>query len=235
MLIDSILKNRKKTSHLAGLIYFLLAVTGIFSLMYVPKTLIDLDNVSITIVNIRESDLLFRLGIVGRLFSEVLFIFLSLVLYNLLKSVYKPFAILMVILVLTSVAMDYLNVVNLINILSIIENTAYSNSLTVSQLETNVMSLLDSYFNGLSITEIFWGLWLFPFGYLVFKSRFLPKFLGICLMLGCFGYLISFLGSFFWYNYHDTIIPKIIAWPARIGELGSCLWLLIFGSSKKVK
>jgi hypothetical protein len=73
-------------------------------------------------------------------------------------------------------------------------------------------------------------LWLFPFGYLVFKSRYIPRFLGVCLMLGCIGYLIKFFGFML---FPDVEIPGFVGKPSAIGEIGSCLWLLIMGVKVK--
>ena len=83
------------------------------------------------------------------------------------------------------------------------------------------------------IVHIFSGLWLFPFGYLVFKSGFLPKILGILLMLGCFGYLINFVGHTLITNYSKIGVSSYIILPASIGEIGICLWLLIIGTKDK--
>ncbi|AWV99075.1 DUF4386 domain-containing protein [Arcticibacterium luteifluviistationis] len=80
------------------------------------------------------------------------------------------------------------------------------------------------------LNSVFWGLWLFPFGYLVFKSGFLPKFLGVFLMLGCLGYLVEFVGRLFIKDYYDTILSDIAGFPSQIGEFGICLWLMIFGT-----
>jgi hypothetical protein len=93
------------------------------------------------------------------------------------------------------------------------------------------MFYLDSYNNGIEISQIFWGLWLFPFGYLVYKSGFLPKNLSILLVAGCFGYLIAFFGGFLFPNFHKTTFSTIVGLPASIGEIGVCLWLLIMGTN----
>ena len=91
---------------------------------------------------------------------------------------------------------------------------------------------IDNYYNGIEISQIFWGLWLFPFGYLVYKSGFLPKLLGILLMAGCFGYLIKFFGGFLYSDFNKTIISDIAGYPASLGEIGICLWLLIMATNK---
>jgi hypothetical protein len=72
-----------------------------------------------------------------------------------------------------------------------------------------------------------------PFGYLVFKSGFLPKILGVLLMVGCFGYLIDLVAGFLFSNYHETVVASYIRIPGSAGELGICLWLLIMGVERK--
>ena len=79
-------------------------------------------------------------------------------------------------------------------------SSGYLKVFSNEQLQAQVLFYLNQYDNGILILLIFWGLWLFPFGYLVFKSEFLPKFLGVLLMLGCFGYLINLFGN--------TLIPN---------------------------
>ncbi len=90
---------------------------------------------------------------------------------------------------------------------------------------------MDAYDNRVFVSEIFWGLWLLPFGYLVFKSGFLPKTLGVLLMLGCFSYLIDFFGRLL-FPHHA--VPGFVMLPASLGEIGICLWLTIMGARKEV-
>ena len=116
--------------------------------------------------------------------------------------------------------------------LTLINKAEYVEKLSKTELKTQVMFYIDSYNNGLEISQIFWGLWLFPFGYLVYKSGFLPKFLGIFLMTGCVGYLITFFGGFLYSDFNNTIISEIVGFPAPLGEFGICLWLLIMGTNK---
>lgn len=100
---------------------------------------------------------------------------------------------------------------------------------STKQLQSRVMLNLAQYNNGMRIVHIFSGLWLFPFGYLVFKSGFLPKILGVLLMLGSFGYLLNFAGYTLIPNYSKVGISSYISLPASIGEIGTCIWLLIIG------
>ena len=118
-----------------------------------------------------------------------------------------------------------------------IQKADYLKVFEADKLQAQVLVYLKFYNNGNQIASIFWGLWLFPFGYLVFKSGFLPKILGILLMFGCFGYMVNFIGHFLFPNYGDTFIARFITMPGSIGEIGICLWLLIMGTkdSKQIK
>lgn len=219
--------SNKKTARIAGLLYLAVVVTGIFSLAYVPSKLIVWDNPTETFNNIKASESLFRLGIVGGLTCYTFFLFLVLQLYKLLKSVNKNYAKLMVLLAIISVPIYFLNIHNQFNVLSFITENSFD--LSLEETKSQIMLNLDQYDNGMRIVHIFSGLWLLPFGYLVYKSGFLPKFFGILLMMGCFGYLINFLGNTLVSDYYTLGISKYISMPATFGEIGICLWLLIMG------
>ena len=225
--------SNKKLARIAGLLYLGVVVTGIFTLMYVPSKLFNTDNTALIYQNIASSQTLFRLGIVGGLLCYTFFLFLPIVLYKLLKSVNENYANLMVLLAVLSVPVFFLNVQNLFSILSLIIGGQSKFGLSTEQIQSQVMLYLDQYDNGMRVVHIFSGLWLFPFGYLVFKSGFLPKILGVLLMLGCFGYLINFLGHTLIDNYSKFGISSYISLPASIGEIGTCLWLLIMGAKDK--
>lgn len=224
--------SNTKTARIAGLLYFGVVLTGIFSLMYVSKKLIVWDDELMTFNNIVANQTLFRFGAVSYLICYTFFLFLPLVLYKILKPVNGISARLMVILVLVSVPIAFANSQNLFNVLSLISGESYLNVFSTNQLQSQVMLYLNQYDNGNLIVSIFSGLWLFPFGYLVYKSNFLPKTLGILLMIGCFSYLINFLGNSLITNYSKMGITFFIHLPASIGEIGICLWLLIMGAKE---
>src|SRR5260221_8918041 len=219
----------KKIARIAGALYFVLILGGIFYLRYVPSKLIVWDSPSATVRNIIASEILFRLSILVGLFGQTLFLFLPMVLYKLLSPVNKTHAILMVTLAAVSVPISLVNLLNKFAILTLVSKANYLSAFEPEQLNAQVMFYLDSYYSGIQIASIFWGLWLFPFGYLVFKSGFLPKIIGILLMFGCFGYLINFVGNFLFPTYGETLLSSVITKPGSFGELGICLWLLIMG------
>jgi hypothetical protein len=191
-----------------------------FSLVYVPSSLIVPGDTAATVRNIMASESLFRLGIVSNLLSQMCFIFVGLLLYQLLKPVNKNMAALMVILNMAGIPIVMLNELNRLAVLLVLHSTQF----TPDQLPALVSLFLKLHALGLNIGGIFWGLWLFPMGYLVFKSGFLPRILGILLMIGCFGYLIQSFAAFLLPGL-DVSIVLITA----LAELFLALWLLIRG------
>jgi len=224
--------SNKKTARVAGLLYLIVILTGILSLAYIPSKLIVWDNPVTTFNNIKASETLFRLGIVSGLVCYVFFLLLPIALYKLLSPVNAFYAKLMVLLAVTSVPISFINIQNKFAVLSMITGENVK-AFTNEQLQSQVIFYLNQYDNGILMVSIFWGLWLFPFGYLVYKSGILPKILGVLLMLGCFGYLINFLGNSLIPTYSKIGISSYISLPARLGEIGTCLWLLIMGAKNK--
>ncbi|MDQ2862508.1 MAG: DUF4386 domain-containing protein [Bacteroidota bacterium] len=220
----------KRTASIAGLLYLIVVMTGIFYLMYVPSKLIVWNNAPATFKNITDSEFLFRLGIFSGLICYVAFLFLPLVLYKLFKPVNKVYAVLMVAFALVSVPMAFINFGNEFSVLTLISKAEYLKAFEIDQLQAQVLLYLHYYNNGNQIISIFSGLWLFPLGYLIFKSGLLPKILGIFLMIGCFGYLIDFFAGLLFPGYNEMEISNYVILPASLGEIGTCLWLLIMGA-----
>ena len=218
----------KKTARIAGLLYLLGAVTHAFGLLYVPSKIIVDGNAAETVNNIMSFELLFRMGIVSNLIGQIVFIFQIFVLYRLLKEVNKTHATLMVALVLVSIPIAFLNNLNQLGALIVLSGSDYLKVFTPNHLNALTMLFLDLYNNGNFIVEIFWGLWLFPFGYLVFKSGFIPKILGVLLIISCFSYLIGSITFLLIPNYY-YIISKFTIVPGALGEFSIILWLLIKG------
>lgn len=227
--------SSKKTARIAGLVYLVVVVTGIFHLMYVPTTLVVRGNPTLTVSNIMANETLFRLGIVGGILCYTAFLILPLVLYKLLSPVNKTHAVLMVALSVVSVPISFVNMLNKLAILTLISKSSYLGGMDPGELQTQILLYLDYARNGNQLAMVFWALWLFPFGYLVYKSGFIPKIFGILLMAGCFGDLIDFFGHFLFPTYAQTLISSYVGIPASLGEIGICLWLLIIGTWNKRK
>ncbi|MEE9457078.1 MAG: DUF4386 domain-containing protein [bacterium] len=214
-------------ARVAGILYLVHSVLVIFSIWYVPSILIVPGDVATTANNILASEGLFRSGFVSGLIAQTIYLLLVLVLYKLLKIVNKNHALLMVVFVLVAVPIAMLNLLNQIAALLLLSGADYLTAFEPDQLHTQVMFFLDLHDHGVFIAQIFWGLWLFPLGFLVFKSGFLPRILGVLLMIGCFGYLIECFQFFLFPGYEVITYPGLAV--ATIAEFSLLFWLLIKG------
>jgi len=219
------LSQRKAVTVLRFLypIWFLVAL---FSVMYVPMTLIESGEAATTANNIMANELLWRMGIAGSLIVQILQILIVLVLYKLLKPVNNNHASLMVVFALVGVPISMLNTLNRVAALLLLKSTAFLEVLGVDQLYSQMMFFLNMNENGVLIATIFWGLWLFPLGYLIYKSGYFPRILGVLVMMGGFGYLLD---SFTHFILPDAI-PQPVIIVLTIGEILFMGWLLIKGA-----
>ncbi|MDD5543272.1 MAG: DUF4386 domain-containing protein [Acidobacteriia bacterium] len=217
-----------KAARVAGAVYLSMAVTAPFSLIYVPRTLIMRGDATATANSILTHETLFRLGIVAELITSVIFVFVVMALYRLLSGVNKTHASLMVALVLVSAAVGFMNVLSNIAALTLFRGADFLSVFNKGQLDALGMLFLHVHAQGLVINEIFSGFWLFPFGVLVMRSRFLPRILGVWLIVNCFAYLaLSFTGVLL-PQYYGAVFN--ITLPALLGEIAITLWLLIKGA-----
>src|SRR6267378_1030683 len=130
-----------------------------------------------------STETLFRLGIAGQLIGMAGFIFVALALYDLLKGVNRRHASLMVTLIVVSVPIAFLNELNSMAALVLVRGADFLSIFDKPQREALAMLFLRLHGQGFVVAEIFWGLWLFPLALLVYRSRFLPRFLGVWLAL----------------------------------------------------
>jgi hypothetical protein len=215
--------NPNRIARVAGMLYLIIFCLGIFAELFVRQSLIVPGDAATTVNNIMVSESLFRISLVSDLIRHTFLILLPLVLYQLLKPVGKNIALLMVIFALAGVPIALLNMLNHFAALLLLSGADYLTAFEADQLRAQVMFFLDLYEYGAFIPQ-FLGLWLLPLGYLVFKSGFLPRILGILLMIGCFGYVIDAVLFFLFASSAATL-----SLFAFIGELLFALWLLIKG------
>ena len=218
----------KKAARIAGAIYASMVVTGPFSLIYVPSKLIVRDNAAATAENVLAHETMFRLSILSDLVGQVIFICLAIALYRLLSNVNKIWAGLMVAFVLVSAAVGFVNTLNDIAALILFRGADFLAVFDKPQRDALGMLFIRLHTQGIFIDEMFWGLWLFPFGLLVFRSGFLPRFIGVWLMINCFGYVALSVTSLFFPAYYEAAFRW--AQPVLFGELVIMLWLLIKGA-----
>ena len=218
----------KKAARIAGAIYLSLVLIAPFAMLYVPGKLIVRGNAAATADNILAHETMFRLSIFGDLIGHVIFICLAIALYRLLSSVNNTWALLMVSFVLVSAAVGFLNALNNIAAVILFRGGEFLTVFDKPQRDALAMLFVRLHSQGEFISEIFWGVWLFPFGLLVFRSGFLPRLLGVWLIIACFAWIaLSITAQFFPYNYETAF-----AWlqPAFFAEMAIMLWLLIRGA-----
>jgi hypothetical protein len=217
-----------KAARIAGAIYLSMVITGPFSLIYVPSKLIVRGNAAATADNILAHETMFRFSILADLVGQVIFICLAIALYRLLSGVNKIWAALMVALVLVSAAVGFVNTLNDIAALILFRGADFLAVFDKPQRDALGMLFIRLHSQGILIDEMFWGLWLFPFGLLVYRSDFLPRFIGVWLMINCFGYVVLSVTALFFPAYYEAAFK--MAQPVLFGELAIMLWLLIKGA-----
>ncbi len=220
-----------KNARIAGLLYLTLLAAPL-RLIYIPNKLFVSGNASATADNIAAHETLFRLGIVGELFTATMTIFLTLALYRLFKEVDEHMARLVVILgALMVTPIYFLNTINDAAALLFARGADFLSVFDKPQRDALAMMFLRLHGHGVLVNEIFWGLWLFPFGLLVYRSRFFPRILGIWLMINCFAYLAETVTGLLWPQYETAVSNW--AFPVMFGELAMMLWLITMGARER--
>jgi len=220
-----------KNARAAGLLYILSSLFAVVRLIYIPNVLIVHGSASATADNIAGHELLFRFGIVSYLLSGTLWIFVTLALYRLLKGVDQALAVLMVILgSLMVIPIFFVNTVNDAAALLFVRGNDFLSVFDKAQRQAFVMLFLNLH-HQLDLAIDLWGLWLIPFGLLIYKSRFLPRILGIWLMIACFAYLTLSSTGLLYPAYEDKVWN--FAQPVLFAEVAIMLWLAIMGAKEK--
>jgi uncharacterized protein DUF4386 len=222
------MSSTRNPGRFAGSLYLLFSIVGFFAMMYVPSKLIVHGNAAATASNISASETLFRLGIAAQLICHAGFIFVVLALYDLLKGVNRRHASLMVILLVVQIPIAFLNELNSIAALILVRGADFLSVVEKPQRDALAMLFLNLHFEGLVVDEIFMGLWLLPLALLVYRSRFLPRFLGVWLALGGFSWVILSLTEVLSPQYYDKVFTY--SQPAAFGEIAFMLWLVIKGA-----
>lgn len=220
------MNSERRLARVAGSLYLVVAVLGGFAQLYVRDRLVDLGDPAATAANIRESAALFRAGFAADLVQAAFFLFTAMALYLLLRHVNELVARAMVVFVAVSVAIMCINLLNQFVALRIATADGYASAFGGSNELTGLFAGM--HHDGYLIAQIFFGLWLAPLGYLVVKSGWFPKALGVLLVAGCFGYLADTFVQLFAPSVADGVEAFVLA-PAAIGELAFVGWLLVKG------
>lgn len=215
-------------ARLAGFFYAIVVVTGIFSLSWAPDRVFVGEPGPALVQSIAANEQLLRLLIAGELACYVAFLAVALSLYRLLAKTDQFAAMLMAGLAISSVPFGFANITHLFEILRILDAGAQQAG------ESAVLAAYGRYQSGLSVQNIPWGLWLIPFGYLVLRSGFLPRVLGIFLMLAGVGGAAHFLARLLIETYEASGPLRLVIRTLPMSEILICIWLLVFGARRTV-
>ena len=229
------MSSARNPGRVVGYWYLLLVLLGPLSLIYIPNKLFVPGNAAATASNIASHEWLLRIGMLTDLVGAVVLIFIVLAFYRLFKDVDQQLAVLLVIF--GGVMPALLNFVSVVYeagaLLVARSGDSWSgNFLSVfdkPQRDALVMLFVRLHHYQIVAAETLWGLWLFPMGALVYKSRFVPRFIGAWLIINGIAYLVLSLMGIFFPDYQDKVFT--FSQPALFGELLIMLWLVIKGAN----
>lgn len=213
-----------RTARIAGLLYLLLAIFGGGAEFLVRQSMVVPGDAAATAANILAAEWTFRLGFLAELAGQVVFIYLVMALYSILKPVNRYQAVLMVTFVVIAVTITCLNMLNQFAALFFLGEPGYLSVFNPEQLQALALLFLNMHKAGYLIAQVFFGLWLLPLGILVYKSGFFPRLLGILLVVACAGYLADVVI----YALFPTV-DLVLSEFTFIGELLLLFWLLVKG------
>jgi hypothetical protein len=213
----------------AGLWYLLIVLMGPLRLIYIPSKLFVEDNAAATVSNIAAHPWLFRAGIVSDLIGSVVLVLLVLAFYRLFRGMDQNLAVQVVIFGgIMPALLNFVGVAGDIAVLAIIRGTSFLSVFSKPQVDALTLLLLNLRDHQYTAAEILWGVWLFPLGILIYKSRVMPRFLGVWIMLGGVSYVALSLTGVMLPAYQDKVFK--MSQPAMFGELALMLWLVIKGA-----
>jgi hypothetical protein len=224
------MNSSESTSRLPGLLWFLSAVAGGFGLFYIRSKVIVPGDAAATVANIAASEFLFRAAMVSNLLSQVFLFFFGLTMYQLFKVAHKALATVFLTSIMMTVAIAVVNAFNSFGALLVLSQAEYLKAFNSEQLNAMAMIFLRQSNSGQGLLEIFWTPYFFSFGLLVTRYRFIPKILGIMLMIMSVGYAINILQKFLIPQFYPVMFTRLAMSLGALGGIPTILWLLIKGT-----
>ena len=222
----------RNAARIAGYGYLIIIILAIFAEFFVRSSLVVPGDATATINNIMANEMQFRLGVCSYLIAAIFDVVVAVALYVLLKPVNKSLALLTAWFRLVHATIFAAALNNLFNVLYLLNNADHLITLNSDQLHAQVMLFLNAFSYKWLIGLVFFGLHCFFLGFLILKSTYIPRFVGVLLIVASFGYLIDSFAHFLMSNYADfeAVFLLIVAVPAIIAELALCLWLILKGA-----
>ncbi len=223
------MRSPNRLSRVAGLCYLLIGVFGGFAHLYVREKVYIPGDAEATARNLAAEADVFRLGFVADLLMATSFLFTGMALYLLLRHVHRTAAFAMVTFVAVGTAIAFTNMIHHFAALLVATEPAYQSAFAAGGREGLALLLLDMHYYGYLSAQVFFGLWLLPLGYLVFKSGMFPRWLGVLLIAGFVGFEIDTLALFLAPDLQDTL--AVVLNPlTTVAEITMILWLLVVGA-----
>ncbi|HYG02731.1 MAG TPA: DUF4386 domain-containing protein [Chryseosolibacter sp.] len=217
----------RRTARFAGFLYLLWTLTAMYGLIYVQSKTIVKGDAAATANNILNNEFIFRTGILNGVVSSVLWVLIALTLYRLFRHVNEWHAKCLIALVIVQVPVVFFTEAMSLTALMLVKGEIL-HTFPLNEKQDLALFLFRMNDHATIALEMFWGLWLIPFGILVYKSGFIPKILGVFLLLNAMAYVIHFLTHILLPDYAD-IVFKIATPIWTLGEISIMLWLLIKG------
>jgi hypothetical protein len=218
----------KGLARLGGVLYLIIIVLGLFGEAFARDKLIVAGNAAATTENIRSFELLWRLGTAGNLVHLVCAVALTLIFYILLRVVSRDLALLLVFFDLISIGIEAASKLSLVAGLFPLSNAEYLKAFDPAQLQALAYLSIRQHGYGFGISLIFFGCACLIIGYLILKSGFLPKAIGVLMQIAGVCYLTNSFALILSPELASRIFPVILI-PAFVGEASLCLWLIVKG------
>lgn len=218
----------KTAARIGGILYLIIIFAGIFSEIFVRSKLIVAGNATATANNIIGSQLLWRMGIASDLIMHICDVPLVLILYILLKPVNKNLALLAMLFTLIQTTVMVAFKLNLFMSLFLLSDADYLKALEPHQLHALSYTFIKSDAYGFGFGLLFFGFSCLIIGYLIIKSGYFPKIIGVLMQIGGLCYITNSFAMILAPKFADMLFPAILI-PVFIAEMSLCLWLILKG------
>jgi len=216
------------SARLAGGLYLLNIIGGIFAIGFVSIALVAGGDPAATMQNIQANETLYRMSLAAHLIILVTNPFLGVIFYDLFKVVNRKAALLVIFFTLIGTSVEAATLLNDFTPLLFLRGSDYASLFTVEQLQALAMMPLDMQTFSYNIFVVFFGVYGVLIGYLIFRATFLPRAVGVLMVIGGLSYLINSFATFLAPEFASHLFPYIQL-PSLLGEGSLCLWLLIRG------
>ena len=218
----------KKKARMAGTLYVLMVILGFYGIMYVPSQVLVIGNAPSTFDNLLQNEFLFRTAIFTHLLNTVVFTMMVLIFYQMFSGVHRYLSLLMVALVILHLSFEFGSEAMNYTALLIAKGQFLPSLELLQRQEWVYLFLRTAKFGSVGLAIAFWGLWMIPLGLLVYKSRFIPRALGILLIAGGTAYIVDGM-YFILFPGSGGLFKSAMLLVSAIAEISFVCWLLIKG------